>query len=353
MRLLKSLLIACVCLVAIALTGSGLWVWQGLNSLENPRILPEPVLFDVPAGTSFGEVARQLEAEGLVDRSLWVRIHGRLFPDEARIKAGEYEFTSGMSPRDMLERMVAGDIKRWAIQFIEGWTFRDMRMALANNDRLTKVTTDWSDDKVMEEIGAGGEHPEGRFFPDTYLFTSNESDLDLLRRAYRRMEAVLAEEWESRAEDLPYDTSYEALIMASIVERETGAPHERGEVAGVFVRRLQKGMRLQTDPTVIYGMGDKYIGRITSRDLRTHTPYNTYRINGLPPTPIALPGRDSIHAALNPASGDALYFVARGDGTHKFSKTLAEHQKAVREFQLKRRSDYRSSPAPVVTEDNP
>ena len=195
-------------------------------------------------------------------------------------------------------------------------------------------------------MGANGSHPEGRFFPDTYLFTSSETDLDLLRRAFERMEEVLATEWQAKAENLPYDSPYEALIMASIVERETGAVHEREEVAGVFVRRLEKGMRLQTDPTVIYGMGEKYQGRITRKDLRTHTDYNTYRIDGLPPTPIALPGREAIHAALNPAEGDTLYFVARGDGTHKFSKTLAEHQKAVRAFQLNRRSDYRSSPAP-------
>ncbi len=208
------------------------------------------------------------------------------------------------------------------------------------------MTADWTDDRIMEAMGAKGAHPEGRFFPDTYLFTSSETDLDLLRRAFERMEEVLAAEWQAKAENLPYDSPYDALIMASIVERETGAVHEREEVAGVFVRRLEKGMRLQTDPTVIYGMGEKYQGRITRKDLRTHTDYNTYRIDGLPPTPIALPGREAIHAALNPAEGDTLYFVARGDGTHKFSKTLAEHQKAVRAFQLNRRSDYRSSPAP-------
>jgi len=242
--------------------------------------------------------------------------------------------------------MVAGDTKHWQIQFIEGWTFRDMRAALASSERLGQVTADWTDERIMEEMGANGSHPEGRFFPDTYLFTSSETDLDLLRRAFERMEEVLATEWQAKAENLPYDSPYEALIMASIVERETGAVHEREEVAGVFVRRLEKGMRLQTDPTVIYGMGEKYQGRITRKDLRTHTDYNTYRIDGLPPTPIALPGREAIHAALNPAEGDTLYFVARGDGTHKFSKTLAEHQKAVRAFQLNRRSDYRSSPTP-------
>ncbi|WP_298447829.1 endolytic transglycosylase MltG [uncultured Marinobacter sp.] len=342
----KKLLIAGICAALLVAAGTGLWVWQGLGSLSKPVAMDEPVLFDVPAGTAFSDVARQLKARGLVEDSLWVRVFGRLYPDQARIKAGEYEFIDGMSARAMLDKMVTGDTKHWSVQFIEGWTFQDMRAALAATDRLKKLTTEWSDEQIMEAVGAEGEHPEGRFFPDTYLFTSSESDLDLLRRSYRRMESVLDEEWEGRAEGLPYDSAYEALIMASIVERETGAPHERNEVAGVFVRRLQKGMRLQTDPTVIYGMGDKYKGRIGSRDLRTHTPYNTYRINGLPPTPIALPGREAIHASLHPGSGSALYFVARGDGTHKFSNTLAEHQKAVRAFQLNRRSDYRSSPAP-------
>lgn len=321
-------------------------MWQGLQGLDKPVMLEEPLLFNVPQGSSFIEVVGRLESQGLVSDRLWLRLYGRLEPGQTRIKAGEYEFVDGMSPRDMIGAMVSGDTKHWYVQFIEGWTFKDMRAALARAERLEKVTGQWTTEQIMAAVGAEGEHPEGRFFPDTYAFTSSESDLDLLKRAFNRMETVLAEEWAAREEGLPYDTPYEALIMASIVERETGAPHERDQVAGVFVRRLQKGMRLQTDPTVIYGMGDSYQGRIGRKDLRTYTPYNTYRINGLPPTPIALPGRGSIHAALHPDKGDALYFVARGDGTHKFSRTLSEHQKAVREFQLNRREDYRSSPAP-------
>ncbi len=342
--MLKKLLILCVCALVLVAAGTGLWVQQGLQTLSQPVSLDQPVLFDVPKGASFSKVARRLEQQGLVPDSLWLRIHGRLHPEQTHIKAGEYEFSGEMTPEAMVAVMVAGKIKHWSVQFIEGWTFRDMRAALAAADRIQKVTTDWSDEEVMAALGAEGEHPEGRFFPDTYRFTSTDSDLDLLRRAFARMNSVLEEEWAGRAEGLPYETPYEALIMASIVERETGAPEERQQVAGVFVRRLQKGMRLQTDPTVIYGMGANYKGRIRSRDLRAYTPYNTYRIDGLPPTPIALPGRDSIHAALHPDSGKALYFVARGDGTHKFSRTLAEHQKAVREFQLNRRKDYRSSP---------
>ncbi|HDZ37392.1 MAG TPA: endolytic transglycosylase MltG [Marinobacter sp.] len=345
MHLFKKLLIAGVCAAVLFGAGTGLWVWQGVGSLSKPVVMAEPMLFDVPEGTAFNGVARQLEADGLIKKDLWVRVYGRLFPDRAKIKAGVYEFTDGMSAEAMLDKMVAGDTKHWSVQFIEGWTFSDMRTALNSNQRIEHLTADWSDEKVMEAVGAKGEHPEGRFFPDTYLFTSSESDIDMLRRAFQRMKTVLADEWENKEEGLPYDNAYEALIMASIVERETGAPQERGQVAGVFVRRLQKGMRLQTDPTVIYGMGDKYNGRIGRRDLRAQTPYNTYRINGLPPTPIALPGREAIHASLHPDSGKSLYFVARGDGTHKFSNTLAEHQKAVRAFQLNRRADYRSSPA--------
>ncbi|WP_246166666.1 endolytic transglycosylase MltG [Marinobacter salinexigens] len=341
----KKLMIIALCALVLIIAGSGLWVWQGMQTLDRPITLEEPLLFDVPSGSAFSQIARKLESEGLVADSLWLRLYGRLYPEQARIKAGEYEFSDGMTPKAMVEAMVAGDTKHWSIQFIEGWTFREMRAALAQSPRLSQETADWTDEEIMKSLGAEGEHPEGRFFPDTYLFVSSETDLDLIRRAYQKMSDVLAEEWAGREEGLPYDTPYEALIMASIVERETGAPHEREQVAGVFVRRLEKGMRLQTDPTVIYGMGDKYKGRIGSRDLRTYTPYNTYRINGLPPTPIALPGREAIHAALNPDDGEALYFVARGDGTHKFSRTLREHQKAVREFQLNRRDDYRSSPS--------
>jgi UPF0755 protein len=352
-RLFKKLLVAVVSLSVLLGSGLGIFLWQGLQTLEQPIALEEPMLFSVPMGSGYDQVARSMQNRGLIKDSLWMRIHGRLNPAQSKLQAGEYEFADGMSRLDMIQRMVSGDTKHWQIQFIEGWAFRDMRRAIAGNQRLDKVTSDWTDGQIMAAMGAEGSHPEGRFFPDTYLYTSLETDLDLYNRAFSKMEKVLEEEWESRSEDLPYKTPYEALIMASIVERETGAAHERAEVAGVFVRRLQKGMRLQTDPTVIYGMGDQYKGRITRKDLRTRTEYNTYRINGLPPTPIALSGREAIHASLHPAEGDALYFVARGDGTHKFSRTLAEHQEAVRKFQLNRRADYRSSPAAPDSSSEP
>jgi UPF0755 protein len=348
LSLLNKLILMMLGAAMLTAAGTALWVSQGLETLDLPSQLEQPQLFAVPQGTAFSQVARQLEQQNLVPDSLWLRVYGKLHPQQTLVKAGEYEFIDGQSPKNMLQMMIDGDTKHWALQFIEGWTFADARKALAAAPRLQQKTANWSNAEIMTAVGAEGEHPEGWFFPDTYLFISSNSDLDVLQRSFDRMQSVLAEEWAARAADLPYKTPYEALIMASIVERETGAAHERKQVAGVFVRRMHKGMRLQTDPTVIYGMGDQYKGRITRKDLQTHTPYNTYRIDGLPPTPIALAGREAIHAALQPADGKALFFVARGDGTHTFSHTLAQHQRAVRQFQLNRRSDYRSSPAPVA-----
>ena len=205
----------------------------------------------------------------------------------------------------------------------------------------------------MQRLGLDGQHPEGRFFPDTYRYVRGMSDSDLLRQAHEKLTRVLDEEWQQRAEGLPYREPYQALIMASLVEKETGAAHERGEIAGVFIRRLRLGMLLQTDPTVIYGLGERYTGNLTRAHLREPTPYNTYTNPGLPPTPIAMVGREAIRAALNPRAGDSLYFVARGDGTHVFSRSLDEHNRAVREYQLKRRADYRSSPAAAPQGNTP
>lgn len=349
--MIKSFLVAVVASVLVAVAGAALWGWQGLKTLEMEADLQEPMLYMVPRGTSYNAVAGDLEEKGLVDKAIWLKLLARMEPEMTSIRAGEYEFQPGMTPRDMIALMVRGDIKVRTVQFIDGKRFRDAREALAQAEYLEQETADWPAERIMAELGDEGAHPEGRFFPDTYAYNRGDSDLDILRRAYEKMNSVLAEEWAARADDLPYANPYEALIMASIIERETGVPQEREEIAGVFVRRLKKGMRLQTDPTVIYGMGDAYEGRITRRDLRTLTPYNTYRISGLPPTPIALPGRAAIHAAVNPADGNTLYFVARGDGSHKFSRTLEDHRRAVREYQLNRREDYRSSPAPVSSDE--
>ncbi|MDX1800526.1 MAG: endolytic transglycosylase MltG [Marinobacter sp.] len=351
--MIKSLLVALFCVFILAVSGTGLWAWQGLQQLDQAPTLDNAVLFDVEPGMPFVHVARLMEARGLVKDSFWLRLKGRLNPQTTQIKAGQYEFKPGMTTNEMVAKMIAGDTKTWSIRFIEGWRFQELRDELARQPQLKQTITGQTDAQIMTRLDAEGVYPEGWFFPDTYLFQAGDSDLDILRRAYQKMQSVLAREWDNRAKDLPYDSPYDALIMASIVERETGAAHEREQVAGVFVRRLKRGMRLQTDPTVIYGMGDAYDGGLSRKDLKTPTPYNTYRISGLPPTPIAMPGDGAIHAALHPAAGNALYFVARGDGTHKFSSTLAEHQKAVRAFQLRRRDDYRSSPPPAEEADKP
>ncbi|MNZ91396.1 putative aminodeoxychorismate lyase [compost metagenome] len=237
---------------------------------------------------------------------------------------------------------------QYSLTLVEGWSFRQLRAALAGQERLEQTLAGLDDATLMQRLGLDGQHPEGRFFPDTYRYVRGMRDIDLLRQAHERLESVLDEEWRQRAEDLPYREPYQALIMASLVEKETGAAEERDEIAGVFVRRLRAGMLLQTDPTVIYGLGERYAGNLTRAHLREPTPYNTYVHAGLPPTPIAMVGREAIHAALHPAAGDSLYFVARGDGTHVFSRSLDEHNRAVREFQLKRREDYRSSPAATI-----
>ncbi|TVP52436.1 MAG: endolytic transglycosylase MltG [Halomonadaceae bacterium] len=331
---------------------AGFLVWQQMAQLQVAAPISEPQVLEVSQGTPFIHIVRAMEDRGWVERGEWLRLYTRFNPELGALQAGYYEFKPGMSPVDMLTMMAAGKSKRWPIRFLEGWTFAQMRQELARHEQLQQTLPGLSNEEVMQALGMDEDmHPEGWFFPDTYNYRAGQSDMSILRQAFNTMNRTLANEWEARMEGLPYETPYEALIMASIVERETGAPHERGEVAGVFVRRLDKGMRLQTDPTVIYGMGERYQGRITRSDLQEHTPWNTYRISGLPPTPIAMPGQGAIHAALNPEDGDTFYFVARGDGTHQFSRTLAEHNRAVREFQLQRRSDYRSSPAPVTGPD--
>ena len=235
---------------------------------------------------------------------------------------------------------------QYSLTLVEGWSFRQVRAALVRQEKLEQRLADLDDKALMDRLGLAGVSPEGRFFPDTYRYVSGMSDQDLLKQASARLDQVLDEEWARRADGLPYRKPYDALIMASMVEKETGVAEERGQIAGVFVRRLRSGMRLQTDPTVIFGLGERYNGNLTRAHLQQPTPYNTYVIDGMPPTPIALAGREAIHAALNPVAGKSLYFVARGDGSHVFSETLEQHNRAVREYQLKRRADYRSSPAP-------
>lgn len=329
-------------LVLVVLVSSS-WCYQWLNQ---PLNMPDAGLeYQLAAGASVARVAYDLSRRNIL-------AHPRLFVTYARltgqvsIKQGQYQIPSVATPKQLLQQLVEGRVESFQLTLVEGWTYRQALERLHAEPRLKRelVLGDWPQNKKL--LGVDVAHPEGWFFPDTYQYVQGDSDVSVLRRAHAAMLDVLDEQWGERAQGLPYDTAYEALIMASIVERETGAPSEREQIAGVFVRRLELGMRLQTDPTVIYGMGERYKGDIKRSDLQEKTPYNTYRINGLPPTPIALPGREAIFAALHPDDSDSIYFVARGDGSHQFSSSLQAHNKAVREYQFRRRSDYRSSPAP-------
>ncbi|HEX5679089.1 MAG TPA: endolytic transglycosylase MltG [Alcanivorax sp.] len=337
-------------LLLVGIPLAGFWV---SGYLHRPLPLQESVLVEVAPGSSFSRLLSQMRAEGLLGdrpdarlRRWSARLYSAFTGIEGRLHVGEYQLNPGDSLLTLLEKIDRGDVLQRSVTLVEGWNFREWRAHLANLEGIEHHLADLDGDAVMARLGRPGAHPEGWFAPETYFYTRGTSDMDLLRRAFERQKRILDEAWAGRDEDLPYDTPYEALIMASIVEKETAVPSERGRIAGVFVNRLRKGMRLQTDPTVIYGMGENYDGNIRRSDLRRYTPYNTYVINGLPPTPIAMPSRESILAAVNPEPTEDIFFVARGDGSHHFSRTLAEHQRAVREYQLKRREDYRSSPEP-------
>ncbi|MDO7902865.1 endolytic transglycosylase MltG [Pseudomonas sp. K1(2024)] len=320
--------------------------WKVHSALQQPLHIAEERLIDVPTGTNPNRMFYRMQSEGLIDDALWLRLYWRFNMAGTALHTGEYRLTPGMTVEGLIDAWRRGDVVQYNLTLVEGWTFRQLRAALAKHDKIKHTLEGLSDSEVMEKLGHEGVFPEGRFFPDTYRFVRGMSDVELLQQAYLRLDEVLAKEWAQRAGDLPYSDPYQALIMASLVEKETGIAQERGQIAGVFVRRLRLNMMLQTDPTVIYGMGERYNGKITRADLRAPTPYNTYTNTGLPPTPIAMVGREAIHAALNPSAGTSLYFVARGDGSHVFSDDLNDHNSAVREYQLKRRADYRSSPAP-------
>lgn len=346
--MIRKILLLLECGVLLAGLLVAFVAWQQHTALQQPLNLTEEYLVEVPVGATPGGVLNRLQADGVLDSAVWLRLYWRFNLRNKPLHSGEYRLTPGLRAIDMLGLWLRGEVQQYNLTLVEGWSFRQLRTALARETRLDQQLADLSDAQLMARLGLPGLNPEGRFFPDTYSFVRGMSDLDLLKQAHARLEQVLAEEWAQRAAGLPYKAPYEALIMASMIEKETGVPEERGEIAGVFVRRLRIGMRLQTDPTVIYGMGERYNGRITRADLREPTAYNTYTIDGMPPTPIALVGREAIHAALNPVAGSSLYFVARGDGSHVFSSTLEQHNQAVREYQLKRREDYRSSPAPIA-----
>lgn len=340
-RLLRSLLVLALLTTVLA----ALVAREVVQRWRAPLNLPaDGLVLMVQPGDSLRSVANRLRDQGVLPHPellvAWARYHGL----DARIRRGEYRLVFGLDARSLLELLVSGRVIQYQVTLPEGIVLSRALAILAAEPALEAVL-DGTDDPRLLQLVAPQEAPEGLFLPESYRYERGASDLSILHRAHRALLQALATEWEQRAPDLPYATPYEALIMASIIERETGVPEEREEIAGVFVRRLQLGMRLQTDPTIIYGLGETFDGNLRRRHLRdAENLFNTYRHDGLPPTPIALPGAAAIHAALQPAAGDSLFFVARGDGTHEFNATLEGHERAVRKYQLQRRDDYRSTP---------
>jgi len=320
------------------------------NYLHTPIVVKGgETIIQVEPGSSLKRISRELETVGVLSHATWLDIYARI-RGLTNIKMGEYRLSNGLTPLQLLADFNQGNVIQHQVTLVDGKTFRDALSALQAEEKLHKSLNGLPDQILLQRLGVGGNSLEGLFFPDTYQYTIDMSDADVLKQAYHKMQQVLNEEWKQRDANLPYKNSYEALIMASIVEKETGAPEERPAIAGVFVRRLQKGMKLQTDPTVIYGLGTSYKGNLTRKHLLEDTPYNTYTRQGLPPTPIALPGREAIHAAMHPLQGDSLFFVGMGDGHHYFSATLDEHEKAVKKYQLTRKKDYHSAPDAVNTQ---
>lgn len=330
-RLLGILLI-----VASLVTG---WYWSAYQTfLQAPLNLPEDgLVLTVTPGSNLRQISAELAQRGVLSEPEFLYWHARWKQLAHRIRAGEYQVIAGSKPDDLLNLLVSGKTISYSLTLLEGWNFKQVMAAVRKNRVLKQELDGLNDEQIMRELGYPGIHPEGRFFPETYSFPRGTSDIDFLKRAYWKMQQELDAAWAGRNKDsIILKNKEEALILASIIEKETGVPDERPEIAGVFSRRLRIGMKLQTDPTVIYGMGDRYKGNIRRSDLREDTPYNTYVHKGLTPTPICMPGRAALDAALNPKPGKSLYFVSRGDGTHVFSETLKQHNAAVRKYQLKK-----------------
>ncbi|MFZ6772511.1 endolytic transglycosylase MltG [Undibacterium sp. SXout7W] len=331
----KLFLMLIVMPVLIGLTAAaGFMYWS-----SQPVFIGDTAIeFTIRPGSGVRSLSHQLQESGLPVQPLMFEILARLSGKASRLKAGSYELESGKTPVELLEKIANGEFSQGTLAIIEGWTFSQMRKAVDAHPALQHDTKGVSDVELLKKIGVPYQAAEGLFFPDTYLFAKGSSDLQLYQQAYAMMSKRLDDAWATRSSGLPYKNAYEVLIMASIVEKETGQKSERSLISAVFSNRLKTGMLLQTDPTVIYGMGDAYQGKIYKRDLLTDTPYNTYTRAGLPPTPIALPGLASLTAAANPARSDALYFVARGDGSSHFSTNLSEHNQAVNKYQRNIRS---------------
>lgn len=327
---IKSLLVSLLVAV-LAGGGAAAWVlhWHGapLPVIDRAVVVLEP-------GEPFARFAGRLHERGVVEHPRLLTWYARLTGDARRVRAGEYEITGTDSPASLLARLVAGDVVTYRVKIVEGWTIMQALSMIAAHPALEHTLGHVTVHTLLDELGLPAGHAEGLFYPDTYQFVRGDSDADILRRAYVRMQAVLAEAWQERDSGLPYDSPYEVLIAASLIEKETGREADRPVISQVFSLRLQLGMRLQTDPSVIYGLGEQFDGNLRRADLRRANEYNTYLNRGLPPTPIALPGRNSIQAAVHPADGEFLYFVSRGDGSSQFSVSLEEHEEAVRRYQL-------------------
>jgi len=306
------------------------FAWYATKELATA---PLPVQFDLRPGSSLRTAAKQMKRAGVLRHARPFVAMARLLGEQGNLKAGNYEINEPLTPYRLLRKITAGEVTQVAIKFVEGWTFRDMRIALDNHPDIAHSTRGLTHAEILKQLNIEQTSPEGLFFPDTYYFAKGSSDLRVLRRAYRLMQGHLQTRWAKRAPDLPLATAYDALILASIVEKETGNEKERGLVAAVFLNRLRKGMLLQADPTVIYGLGEAFDGNLRKRDLVTDTPHNTYTRVGLPPTPISMPGLASLDASLKTPESDVLYFVSRGDGTSYFSRTLGEHERAVTKYQ--------------------
>ena len=313
--------------IAFAAAGLAFYAYSPLNPVQSP------LQFSLKQGSSLRSAAQQMADAGVLAKPVVFVVFARLMGEAGNIKAGNYEVERPITPLRLLRKITEGDYTQDVITVVEGWTFQQMRKALYEHPGIRHDSKDLSDDEILRRLDITEPSPEGWFFPDTYHFSRGSSDFAIMRRAHRLMRGTLADQWERRAPGLPLASPYEALILASIIEKETGQDAERSLIAAVFTNRLRAGMKLQTDPSVIYGMGRSFDGNLRRRDLVADTPYNTYVRAGLPPTPIALPGLASLKAALNPARSDALYFVSRGDGTSHFSRTLAEHDRAVAKYQ--------------------
>ncbi len=318
-------------LLLMGALGAGGVHWWSTASLTPAGAAP--IDFTILPGSGVRSSAEQIAAAGVPVNPWLFELLARASGRSARMKAGSYTIKPGTTPMRLIDQLVRGEFAQESLAVIEGWTFAQMREAIGAHPSLKHETSTWTDAELMAKLTPEQGAPEGRFFPDTYRFARQASDLSVYRQAFALMQKKLDVQWATRAADLPYQTPYQALIMASIVEKETGRRADRSLIASVFVNRLQRGMLLQTDPTVIYGMGKAYDGKIRKRDLQTDTAFNTYTRAGLPPTPIALPGEAALQAALHPAPSNALYFVSRGDGTSQFSENLGDHNRAVNQYQ--------------------